>query len=151
MKSCFFWGLRKKTKLLNLKKHLGEKHSCFLITFLSLFNLIGISFWELIEEKTLNYFCSLSSLEDFFNRTSAWIGIELNYSLPIWSSMIFDITNEMSIRNDTLRKSSFRPEIVVLWINFTNILWASFTHADPKSAKSCLTWLSFLCFWDLHV
>ena len=24
-----------------------------------------------------------------------------------------------------------------------------FTHADPESAKSCLTWLSFWRFWDL--
>ena len=35
-------------------------------------------------------------------------------------------------------------------VNFTNVLQAAFTHADPKSAKSCLTWLSFLCFWDLR-
>ena len=132
MKSCFFWGLRKKTKLLNLKKHLGEKHSCFLITFLSLFNLIGISFWELIEEKTLNYFCSLSSLEDFLNRTSAWIGIELNYSLPIWSSMIFNITNEMSFKE---------------WY-FAQVIF--YACRSQKCKKSCLTWLSFLCFWDLR-
>ena len=28
---------------------------------------------------------------------------------------------------------------------------SSFTHADPESAKSCLTWQSFLHFWDLCV
>ena len=29
-------------------------------------------------------------------------------------------------------------------------LHKAFTPADPKKAKSCLTWLSFLRFWDLR-
>ena len=34
-------------------------------------------------------------------------------------------------------------------VNFTNILRAAFTHADPKSAKKTVKLSSFLCFWDL--
>ena len=34
--------------------------------------------------------------------------------------------------------------------NFTNILWAVFTCSEPKSAKSCLGWLSFLRFLGAH-
>ena len=30
-------------------------------------------------------------------------------------------------------------------------LRAAFTRTDPESAKSCLSWLSFLCFWDLRM
>ena len=32
----------------------------------------------------------------------------------------------------------------------TTCLSAAFTLADPKSTKSCLSWLSFLRFWYLH-
>jgi len=36
-------------------------------------------------------------------------------------------------------------------LNFTNNLWAAFTHADPKSTKR-QWWLDCLmCFWDLHM
>ena len=34
-------------------------------------------------------------------------------------------------------------------VNFTNILQASFVHADPKSAKKEVKLSSFLHFWDL--
>ena len=34
--------------------------------------------------------------------------------------------------------------------NFSNILCATFTHADPKSAKKTVNLSNFLRFWDLH-
>ena len=36
-----------------------------------------------------------------------------------------------------------------LGVNFTNVLWAAFKRADPKSTKKTVNLISFLCFWDL--
>ena len=36
-------------------------------------------------------------------------------------------------------------------VNFTDILHASFMHADPKIAKNTVNSSSFLHFWDLWV
>ena len=36
-------------------------------------------------------------------------------------------------------------------VNFTNILQAAFTPADPKSKKKTVKSSSFLLFWDLHM
>jgi len=34
-------------------------------------------------------------------------------------------------------------------VDFTNILWAAFTPADPKVQKRLMAWLYFLHYWDL--
>ena len=52
------------------------------------------------------------------------------------------------------RVKDFKNAIIlylVRWVNFTNILQAAFTHADPNSAKKTVKSRSFLRFWDLHM
>ena len=36
------------------------------------------------------------------------------------------------------------------WSISSMCLCETFTNEDSKSVKSCLSWVSFLCFWDLH-
>jgi len=36
-------------------------------------------------------------------------------------------------------------------VNFINVLHEAFTNTYPKSYKKLMTWLSFLCIWDLCV
>jgi len=59
------------------------------------------------------------------------------------------VLGTIQIIRDTLRKEGGGFATVSLGVDFTNILFEAFTHADPKSAKKTDSLTCYVHLWDL--